>query len=97
MAKTRKHHRSSKRHGKSKFARKLRKTTAKALPAIKKGLKNVGESVSKAAKKSAPAIKKGTQIVLSKLSEGFDLGVQSAQTGIDKLHNSLRKSKRKHH
>jgi len=90
MAKTRKHHRTSKRHGKNKLMRRLRKTTAKALPAIKRGLKNVGESVSNAAKKSAPTIKKGANVILSKLSEGFDMGIQSTQKGIDKLHASLR-------
>ena len=97
MAKTRKHRRTSKRHGKNKLMKNVRKTTAKAVPVIKKGLQDVGKSVTNVAKKSAPAIKKGTSVVLSKLSEGFDLGIQSTQKGIDKLHYSLRKTKNKHH
>lgn len=84
MAKSRKNR--SIKNKTSKFFKNIGKTTKKAVPVIKSGLKTIGT-------KAAPIVKKGAEDVYGALKTGFDLGV----TGIKKLAKSAKKSKKRRH
>lgn len=81
MAKSRKNR--SKKNNTSKFLNTIGKTTKKAVPVIKSGLKTIG-------KKATPIVKKGAEDVYGALKSGFDLGVK----GIKSL---AKKSKKRRH
>jgi hypothetical protein len=68
----------------SKFFKTIGKTTKKAFPVIKSGLKTIGS-------KAAPIVKKGAEDVYGALKTGFDLGVK----GIKSLTKSAKKSKKR--
>jgi len=84
MAKSRKNR--SIKNKTSKFFKTIGKTTKKAVPVIKSGLKTIGT-------KSAPIVKKGAETVYGALKTGFDLGVK----GIKSLAKSAKKSRRRRH
>ena len=66
----------------SKFLKTIGKTTKKAVPVIRSGLKTIGT-------KAVPIVKKGAENVYGMLKTGFDLGVKS-------FAKSAKKSKRRH-
>ena len=68
----------------SKFLKTIGKTTKKAVPVIRSGLKTIGT-------KAAPIVKKGAEDVYGALKTGFDLGVN----GIKSLAKSVKKSRKK--
>ena len=70
----------------NKFLKTIGKTTKKAVPVIKSGLKTIGT-------KATPIVKKGAEDVYGALKTGFDLGVN----GIKKLAKSAKKSKKRRH
>ena len=85
MAKTRsrkynKSRRSSKRPS---FIKNVSKTTNKAIPYVKKGLKNVGSATITVTKQATPVIEKGLGVVYGTLASGFDLGVKGLKKGIN--------------
>jgi hypothetical protein len=84
MAKSRKNR--SIKNKTSKFLKTIGKTTKKAVPVIKSGLKTIGT-------KAAPIVKKGAENVYGALKTGFDLGVNS----IKSLAKSAKNSKKRRH
>jgi hypothetical protein len=81
MTKTRKTYHKKKQH-KSNLFRNIRKTTAKAIPVVASGLKNVGSTVQNVAVKSAPVVEKGIGSVYGTLASGFDLGIKGVKKGL---------------
>ena len=81
MAKSRKNRSIKNKTGK--FFKTIGKTTKKAVPVIKSGLKTIGT-------KSAPIVKKGAETVYGALKTGFDLGVKGIKT-------LAKKSKKRRH
>ena len=80
MAKSRKN--KSTKNKTSKFFKTIGKTTKKAVPIVKSGLKTIGS-------KAGPIVKKGAETVYRAMKKGFDLGIKS-------LTKSSKKSKRRH-
>jgi hypothetical protein len=70
----------------SKFFKTIGKTTQKAVPVIKSGLKTIGT-------KAEPVVKKGAKNVYGLLKKGFDLGIN----GIKNLARSVKKTKKNRH
>lgn len=99
MAKTRsrkynKSRRSSKKR--PSFMKNVSKTTYKAIPYVKKGLKNVGSATMTVTKQATPVIEKGLGVVYGTLASGFDLGVKGLKKGINFVSTgSKRKTARK--
>jgi len=91
MAKSRKHHRRSKKGSKKNLFRNIKKTTQKVIPVVNSGLKTVGKSVKVAAEKSAPIVEKGISGVYGALATGFDLGVK----GMGKMMKSKQTKRRR--
>jgi len=81
MAKSRKNR--SIKNKTSKFLKTIGKTTKKAVPVIKSGLKTIG-------RKAAPVVKKGAETVYGALKTGFDLGIN----GMKSLAKSTKKSRK---
>lgn len=71
MAKSRKNR--SIKNKSTKIIKKIGKTTKKAVPVIKSGLKTIGT-------KAVPIVKKGAEDVYGALKTGFDLGVKGIKT-----------------
>ena len=82
MAKSRKNR--SIKNKTSKFLKTIGKTTKKAIPVIKSGLKTIGT-------KAAPVVKKGAETVYGALKTGFDLGIN----GMKSLAKSAKKSRKR--
>ena len=82
MAKSRKNRSIKKKT--SKFLKTIGKTTKKAVPVIKSGLKTIGT-------KAAPVVKKGAETVYGALKTGFDLGIN----GVKSLAKSAKKSRKR--
>jgi hypothetical protein len=70
----------------------ISKTSQKALPAVNKGLQNVGIVAKKVAQKSIPVVEKGVSAVYGTMATGFDLGVKGVAKGI-KVAKSFKKSR----
>jgi len=70
----------------TKIIKSIGKTTKKAVPVIKSGLKTIGT-------KAVPIVKKGAEDVYGVIKTGFDLGV----TGIKKIAKTAKKSKKRRH
>ena len=86
MAKTRsRRHNKSRRSSKNKpsFMKNISKTTNKAIPYVKKGLKDVGSATMSVSKKATPVIEKGLGVVYGTLASGFDLGVKCLKKSIN--------------
>jgi hypothetical protein len=81
---------------KSSLFKGLKKSTTKAVPVIKSGLKSVGSTVKTVAIKSAPTVNKGLEGVYGALATGFDMGVKGVSKMSKKMRSSSkhRKSKR---
>jgi hypothetical protein len=80
MAKSRKNRSSS-------ILKKIKKTSASALPVVGKGLKEVGVLAKGVAVKSAPVVEKGVSSVYGTLASGFNLGekgLKSIAKGVSK-------------
>jgi hypothetical protein len=82
MAKSRKNR--SIKNKTSKFFKTIGKTTKKAVPVIRSGLKTIGT-------KAVPIVEKGAKTVYGALKTGLDLGVN----GIKSLAKSAKKSKKR--
>ena len=81
----------------SKLLKDLKKTTSKAVPIVKSGLKSVGSTVKNVAIKSAPTVNKGLEGVYGALATGFDMGVKGVSKGVStvsKMAKKRRSSKR---
>lgn len=85
MAKTRsrKYHKSRRSSKRPSFMKNVSKTTYKAIPYVKKGLKNVGSATMTVTKQATPVIEKGLGVVYGTLASGFDLGVKGLKKGIN--------------
>lgn len=92
----------SRRNGSSSILKRIQKTSSKAIPAVDKGLKNVGMAAKGVAVKSAPIIEKGVSTVYGTLATGFDLGVKGAKgiasgvKGMTKKRRHSRRHKKSH-
>jgi hypothetical protein len=91
MSKSRSKSRSSR---KSDVMKSLKKTTSKAVPMVKSGLKSVGSTVKTVAIKSAPTVNKGLGEVYGALATGFDMGIKGVSKMTKKSRSSKRSSKR---
>ena len=69
----------------------LKKTTSKAVPIVKSGLKSVGATVKNVAIKSAPTVNKGLEGVYGALATGFDMGVKGVKKGVSKVSKMTKK------
>ena len=69
----------------------LKKTTSKAVPIVKSGLKSVGATVKNVAIKSAPTVNKGLEGVYGALATGFDMGVKGVKKGVSKVSKITKK------
>jgi hypothetical protein len=72
----------------------LKKTTAKAVPIVKNGLKSVGATVKTVAIKSAPTVNKGLESVYGTLATGFDMGIKGVTKEVSKMSKKRRSSRR---
>jgi len=79
---------------KSGIMKSLKKTTSKAVPMVKYGLKSVGSTVKTVAIKSAPTVNKGLEGVYGALATGFDMGIKGVKKGVSKI---TKKSRSKRH
>ena len=98
MRKSRSTHK-SRSSRKSGLLKSLKKTSSKAVPIVKSGLKSVGSTVKTVAIKSAPTVNKGLEGVYGALATGFDMGIKGISKGVSKMTKktrtrSHRKSKR---
>lgn len=82
---------------KSGIMKRLKKTTSKAVPMVKSGLKSVGATVKNVAIKSAPTVNKGLEGVYGALATGFDMGVKGVSKGISTVSKMSKKSRSKRH
>ena len=80
--------RSSKKYG---LLKGLKKTTSKAAPIVKNGLKSVGATVKNVAIKSAPTVNKGLEGVYGALATGFDMGIKGVSKGVSKVSKMTKK------
>jgi hypothetical protein len=83
---------------KSSLFKGLKKTTTKAVPMVKSGLKSVGSTVKTVAIKSAPTVNKGLEGIYGALATGFDMGVKGVSKGVTKVSSMTKKrhSNRRH-
>jgi hypothetical protein len=84
----------TKSRSKSGIMKSLKKTTSKAVPMVKSGLKSVGSTVKTVAIKSAPTVNKGLGEVYGALATGFDMGIKGVSKMTKKSRSSKRSSKR---
>lgn len=82
--KRRSHHK-SRSSRKSGLLKSFNKTSSKAVPMVKSGLKSVGSTVENVAIKSAPTINKGLEGVYGALATGFDMGIKGVSKGVSKV------------
>jgi len=85
---------------KSSIFKGLKKTTTKAVPMVKSGLKSVGSTVKSVAIKSAPTVNKGLEGVYGALATGFDMGIKGVSKGVSTVSSMTKKrhsSKRNSH
>jgi hypothetical protein len=80
---------------KSSLFKGLKKTTSKAVPMVKNGLKSVGATVKTVAIKSAPTVNKGLEGVYGALATGFDIGIKGVTKGVSKMTKKSRSSHRR--
>jgi hypothetical protein len=76
----------------SNLFKKIKKTTSKAVPIVKTGLKQVGTTVKNVAVKSAPIVNKGLEGVYGVLATSVDMGIK----GIKHVSKGVSKKKRYH-
>ena len=79
---------------KSGIMKSLKKTTSKAVPIVKYGLKSVGSTVKTVAIKSAPTVNKGLEGVYGALATGFDMGIKGVSKGVSKMTKKRRSKHR---
>jgi len=82
---------------KSSILKGLKKTTSKAVPIVKSGLKSVGSTVKNVAIKSAPTFNKGLEGVYGALATGFNMGIKGVKkgvSGVSKMTKKRRSSRR---
>lgn len=75
----------------------LKKTTTKAVPMVKSGLKTVGSTVKTVAIKSAPTVNKGLEGVYGALATGFDMGIKGVSKGVSTVSKMTKKNRSKSH
>lgn len=92
MAKSHKS-RSSHKLRKSSLFKGLKKTTSKAVPMVKSGLKSVGSTVKTVAIKSAPTVNKGLEGVYGALATGFDMGIKGVSKGVSTVSKMSKKGR----
>ena len=76
---------------KSSLLKGLKKTTSKAVPMVKSGLKSVGSTVKTVAIKSAPTVNKGLEGVYGALATGFDMGIKGVSKGVSSVSKMTKK------
>lgn len=88
----------SRKSKKSSILKSLKKTTSKAVPVVKSGLKSVGSTVKNVAIKSAPTVNKGLEGVYGALATGFDMGIKEVKKGVSSVSkmSKKRRSSRRH-
>jgi hypothetical protein len=74
----------------------LKKTTSKAVPIVKNGLKSVGATVTNVAIKSAPTVNKGLEGVYGALATGFDMGIKGVSKGVKTVSKMTKKGRSGH-
>lgn len=78
---------------KSSLFKGLKKTTTKAVPMVKSGLKTVGSTVKTVAIKSAPTVNKGLEGVYGALATGFDMGIKGVSKGVSSVSKMTKKNR----
>jgi hypothetical protein len=78
---------------KSSLFKGLKKTTTKAVPMVKSGLKSVGSTVKSVAIKSAPTVNKGLEGVYGALATGFDMGIKGVSKGVSTVSSMTKKNR----
>lgn len=78
---------------KSSLFKGLKKTTTKAVPMVKSGLKSVGSTVKTVAIKSAPTVNKGLEGVYGALATGFDMGIKGVSKGVSTVSKMTKKTR----
>lgn len=86
MRHTRKRSRSSKN-----YLKQLKKTTIKAIPQVKSGLKIVGTTVKKDA---VPVVEEGLSLIYSGLATGINLGVKGVKKGVEVMKTTSQRRRR---
>ncbi len=83
---------------KSSLLKGLKKTSSKAVPMVKSGLKSVGSTVKTIAIKSAPTVNKGLEGVYGALATGFNMGIKGVKKGVSSVSKMTKKrrSSRRH-
>ena len=71
------------------FFKKITRTSKKAIPVVKTGLKTIGKTAKVVAVKAVPIVKKGVSKVYDTILSGFDLGVK----GVKSLSSKSRRTK----
>ena len=92
MAKSRSKSSKSRKSG---IMKSFKKTTSKAVPMVKSGLKSVGSTVKNVAVKTAPTVNKGLEEVYGALATGFDMGVKGVSKGVSTVSRMTKKSRSK--
>ena len=82
---------------KSSLLKGFKKTTSKAVPIVKNGLKSVGATVKTVAIKSAPTVNKGLEGVYGALATGFDMGIKGVSKGVKTVSKMSKKNRSKRH
>ena len=82
---------------KSSMMKSWKKTTSKAVPMVKSGLKSVGATVKTVAIKSAPTVNKGLEGVYGALATGFDMGIKGVSKGVKTVSKMSKKNRSKRH
>ncbi len=82
---------------KSSLFKGLKKTTTKAVPMVKSGLKTVGSTVKTVAIKSAPTVNKGLEGVYGALATGFDMGIKGVSKGVSSVSKMTKKNRSSRH
>jgi hypothetical protein len=87
----------SRKNRSSGILKKIKKTSARALPVVGKGLKKVGVVAKGVAVKSVPVVEKGVSSVYGTLASGFNLGEKGLKTVAKGVSKKMRsKGSRKH-
>ena len=74
MSKTRKN------KSRKSFLKKFTRTSKKAIPVVKTGLKTIGNTAKVVAVKGAPIVEKGVSKVYDTMLSGFDLGMKEVKS-----------------
>ena len=64
---------------KNNFLKNLKNSSKKAIPAVARGLKNVGSTVKNIAVKSEPIVTKGLDTIYGTMAKGVNMGIKGVK------------------